>query len=448
MARREPPPPAAPACRPETLPDGHHRHRLEAPCERPISGLPKPRRVAQDAAAPRAPVLSPRRREARMPDGPLKSAKFKDNERLQKCAQLDPFHVMPGSPASDHVRLIQEALREVDGADIPASETNYGQKTVEAVIAFKTKHNIFTRGTRQVDPITGIGTIGKLDELLRKKPTPPVPPPPPPPGPIEREPTLALSGECQLVAEQMDNPAAADLAFADPIASIRSQRTAQLITPFSVMSDASLEATMLGVMGAAVMAAGKGEGVLVKASAMDLCLHFFSGGRGRARSFGKDSAIGKAAKGDDGGLNFTGKIAFEIDRAVRAAWKAGHVDDRLIAQAIKSQRFEVEKFSGALTACIGGFQGFRVRMCDFKADVKAKTFSYRLDCEVFDHFGVDDTDIARGGSGSDAVIGGAMGPFFVLQHQRSALPDNRLAGKYRPFRVTIAFDREHDAKAF
>jgi hypothetical protein len=34
------------------------------------------------------------------------------------------------------------------------------------VVAFKTDRDIFTRGTRSIDPIVGINTIRKLDELL------------------------------------------------------------------------------------------------------------------------------------------------------------------------------------------------------------------------------------------------------------------------------------------
>jgi peptidoglycan hydrolase-like protein with peptidoglycan-binding domain len=81
------------------------------------------------------------------------------NDRLQKCAQLAPSHGQPNEPASPHVRLIQEALRQVDNADIPLSDTNYGEKTTKAVVAFKTKKNLFTRGTRSIDPIVAIGTI-------------------------------------------------------------------------------------------------------------------------------------------------------------------------------------------------------------------------------------------------------------------------------------------------
>jgi hypothetical protein len=98
--------------------------------------------------------------------GPLNSTLLSDNERLQNCAQIDSAHVRPLDPPSEHVKRIQEALRIVANADIPATEKNYGDATTRAVIAFKTDRNIFTRGTKSIDPIVGINTIRELDKLL------------------------------------------------------------------------------------------------------------------------------------------------------------------------------------------------------------------------------------------------------------------------------------------
>jgi hypothetical protein len=99
--------------------------------------------------------------------GPLVSESLRVNLRLQQCAQFDPFHVQPNDPPSKHVSLIQDALRQVFGAEIPASEKDYGEFTTKAVIDFKTDRRIFTRGTAStVDPIVGINTIRTLDRLL------------------------------------------------------------------------------------------------------------------------------------------------------------------------------------------------------------------------------------------------------------------------------------------
>lgn len=98
--------------------------------------------------------------------GPLNSTLLGDNERLQSCAQVDGSHVQPGEPASEHVKRIQEALRLVANANIPATEKNYGDATTKAVVDFKTDRKIFTRGTTSIDPIVGINTIRELDKLL------------------------------------------------------------------------------------------------------------------------------------------------------------------------------------------------------------------------------------------------------------------------------------------
>src|SRR5437660_7563126 len=102
------------------------------------------------------------------PAGPLRSDLLSGNKRLQDCAQFDHSHVQPGEPAAEHVRLLQEAVRQTNNANIPVSETNYGDETTKAMVDFKTKHNIFTRGTQSVDPIAGINTSRKLDELMKQ----------------------------------------------------------------------------------------------------------------------------------------------------------------------------------------------------------------------------------------------------------------------------------------
>jgi hypothetical protein len=96
--------------------------------------------------------------------------------------------------------------------------------------------------------------------------------------------------------------------------------------------------------------------------------------------------------------------------------------------------------AGALAAFIGGFQGYPVEMCGLTGDTAAETFTYSLDVEVFDHFGVDDSDINRQSGGLGAAIGTAMATFFVLQHDRNEGGLNRRLNKYRPCRVTLRAD--------
>jgi hypothetical protein len=101
-----------------------------------------------------------------MPLSTLKSELLKDNLRLQQCAELDKFHIVPDSPFSAAVNLIQEALRRAALAAIPVTEKHFGFFTKDAIVKFKTEWKLFTKNTTTVDPIVGINTIAKLDELL------------------------------------------------------------------------------------------------------------------------------------------------------------------------------------------------------------------------------------------------------------------------------------------
>ena len=374
--------------------------------------------------------------------GPLTSRTLGVHERLQKCAQVDSAHVQPGEPASDFVAAIQTALRKVDNATIPEGE-DYGSGTVKAVVAFKTKNRLFTRGTQTIDPIVGILTIQLLDRLMKAKE----------PsgggggggGGGQQPPRLALSGQCLVIGELKDNPSAPDMQFADPISSRKSITTAAIVGPIIALSDNSLESLMLGAM--AFVIATVGGSLKVRPFGLLMCRRFFSFS-GAQQNFAKGSVVSDEAKTDNGFINFVGKISDELNRRIRAAGKAGLIDDRAIAAGIRPL-LDVpgfldndRKFSGALAAFIGGFQGYHVEMCNLQVDTAAKTFTYGLDVTIFDHFGVDDSDINRGASGGALRfgIGAAMASFFLLQHDRSSFPGNRVLSKYRPFRITMRSD--------
>jgi hypothetical protein len=369
--------------------------------------------------------------------GPLQSDLLRGNDRLQQCAQLDRFHVQPEEPPSEHVRLIQDALQQTNAADLKG-EKNYGSNTTEAVINFKTKHRIFTRGTTSIDPIVGINTIRKLDELMkgiedRRKPKP---------APRKDPLKLVLSGQCKVCGEFQDNPQADDMKFGNPLDARKSLTTTAITAPFVLMDDSSLETTMQGSMFTAVsIASGANTTLIAEASAM--VSRFFTNG-GAQKDFAKGSAVSNAALADVGFIGFVSKVRFEVDRAVRAAAKTGVIDDAAIASALRtkldSPSFGTGQFSGGLAAFIGGFQGYHVELCDLKVDSFVENFTYGLDITVFDHFGVDDSDINRQSGAIGGAIGTAMAAFFVLQHDRNEGGLNRRANKYRPFRVTLQTD--------
>jgi len=106
----------------------------------------------------------------------LGSNLFKDSGRLARTEDSDPAHVVPGD-VGDHVRLIQVALQELDGAIIDAAEINemrYGKSTAAAVLAYKKARNIINRSYQtQADNIVGKMTIKSLDqEMLSRQITP------------------------------------------------------------------------------------------------------------------------------------------------------------------------------------------------------------------------------------------------------------------------------------
>src|SRR5262249_584062 len=104
--------------------------------------------------------------------------------RLELCLKLNPKHFLPGTKGPEVAR-IQGALGTLGNVKISERELAdkfYGDTTVAAVLAFKRQWNILNYENK-LDPIVGIKTLGRLDEMMRdleKRHTPPLPPPPPP----------------------------------------------------------------------------------------------------------------------------------------------------------------------------------------------------------------------------------------------------------------------------
>lgn len=106
---------------------------------------------------------------------PLQSQLFRGDQKLEAAAISDPAHIMPGA-VGDHVRKIQQALIELDGATI-TPDGQYGPKTAAAVLAYKRKRNIINPSYQtQADNIVGKMTMASLDvEILKRESVPPAP---------------------------------------------------------------------------------------------------------------------------------------------------------------------------------------------------------------------------------------------------------------------------------
>jgi len=270
--------------------------------------------------------------------------------------------------------------------------------------------------------------------VYAQRPNPrPVPVPPPRPS----GPAVRLSGSCHLIGEKADDPLADDMKWGDTFASISSAAMAAAVAGLAPMTDVQLEAAFVTAMtGGMGIGAGTGGAHSPALFAEGIaCVGHFNIMGGRRKVWGLGSAVSDAAK-TNAGLNtaLLGPARSEVDRAVRDAWTRGTIDDAAIAASIKRSG-ALDGLSvmldGILAAYIGGIHAYRVELCNLIVDTAAETFTYGLNIDLLDHFGLDEGDVARSGGG--AVVGAALLPFFVLQHFRADNLLNRTLHKYRPF---------------
>jgi hypothetical protein len=132
----------------------------------------------------------------------LTSTLFKDNQKLQDCAQFDRAHLVADEPPlrraenaqGPHVALVHRALRKVMpnvSFGLEEATETYGPKTAEVVRQFKAsqKPPILNQKLRQTVPdnIVGIQTIQALDKAVGKiddRVIPDLPVPPIDPTPV------------------------------------------------------------------------------------------------------------------------------------------------------------------------------------------------------------------------------------------------------------------------
>jgi hypothetical protein len=105
----------------------------------------------------------------------LQSELFRGDSKLENAAVSDPAHITKGA-RGDHVRKIQQALIQLDGAAIEA-DGDYGPATAAAVLAYKQKRNIVNRSYQsKADDIVGKMTMASLDSEMVKLESRPVDP--------------------------------------------------------------------------------------------------------------------------------------------------------------------------------------------------------------------------------------------------------------------------------
>ena len=95
----------------------------------------------------------------------LQSRLLRGDTKLEAAAVSDAAHIVQGA-AGEHVRKIQTALIQLDGATIDA-DGKFGPATAKAVLAYKQKRNIVNRAYQsQADSIVGKMTIDRLDKEM------------------------------------------------------------------------------------------------------------------------------------------------------------------------------------------------------------------------------------------------------------------------------------------
>ena len=98
----------------------------------------------------------------------LQSKLFRSDSKLEAAAVSDPAHITLGA-RGDHVRKIQLALIQLDGANIQPDGA-YGPATAAAVLAYKRKRNIVNRAYQTTaDNIVGKMTVVAMDNELRAR---------------------------------------------------------------------------------------------------------------------------------------------------------------------------------------------------------------------------------------------------------------------------------------
>src|SRR5882724_3102976 len=102
----------------------------------------------------------------------LSSELLRGEPKLEAAAVSDPSHIVPKSKG-EHVRRIQSALNQLDGAALE-TDGSYDAATAAAVLAFKQQRNIINRSYQtKADDIVGKMTMAALDrELLLQQARP------------------------------------------------------------------------------------------------------------------------------------------------------------------------------------------------------------------------------------------------------------------------------------
>jgi len=357
---------------------------------------------------------------------PLTSGLFKDDDQLQKCANVDSAHIVADEPPlrrgvndkGPHIALIHRALRQILPAPnfgLEEPTETYGPKTAELIRQFKAAHKpspILNKALGQTVPdnIIGIQTIAALDDAVRRNKK--QPPGGGRGGPANSQPfTVVPFNETKpfLISQQKDNRNEDDLDFTKRAPVGVDTLTLARIGLLRTESTFLLERRMLGELatGGQTLALNMGNIFIQNNVAR------------RVVPFNNDSSLSRAVRTS---LAFTAEHVKMRDR-ITAVFKASIaarkvVDFNDLAEPLKAVTPPSINFSlsdRVLKFAVGGTKGSDVFLSNFDASVLPRRWKGTLTYDIFDHFGINDDDTVRDrrGHGSDGQV--AM---WVMQHER------------------------------
>jgi hypothetical protein len=348
---------------------------------------------------------------------PLQCALFKDDEKLKACLISDPAHVTPGA-RGDHVGKIQSALVLVDKAAIDPAEfgaKHYGPSTAKAVLDYKTKRSIINPAYQTAaDNVVGKMTIDRLDKdmLAKEKESPP--PAPPKAGLVivpfnEPEPLLISRTPHDISKSDLRSTpvplSSLPISLIDRLIleEMRKQTTWQLELD---MQTELLLAPQIGAESAKDFFRNLSANATITRSPLSRVSQMVFGSK-EFQDFSKD------------------EVQPSITKAVRASAVTGILDYRILAQPgglVQVSKKDMLGYDGFrndvsrhLHVLIGSFQGMDLYLANFEASASTRRYKATLIYHFFDHFGVDDSDVALNTS-----LHGTMGQkaFWILQHER------------------------------
>jgi hypothetical protein len=345
----------------------------------------------------------------------LQSEILSGNSRLDQAAAGNAvIRAAPPHDDADAVRRIQKGLVAILRIQMPLSFPNgpngepdgkFGNETFQAVIDFQKM--AFPNDSRQWDGRVGRLTLGEMDSRLPARGrAAPAPTPPTPPGDLVLD--ILLAG-----TTPPHNLSKSDLESTMNVNSLTTRQRASLLVPLPIHPGApnpvpppfnltpvplinhTTRSLELYFQQEALVAS------LASAGGRRLISDFFANTTAKAEILYADGSVVSILVRDNASFS-TNAGAFEADFTRRMRLVLDASGGTVNPATLKA---DLEAHGGPMTppglpffglgselGILGSFQESRVRLVGLKI-VSGREFTAKLQYEVFDHFGCDDTDL-------------------------------------------------------